>query len=293
MRTAANFSKPSGGNFYRSEHSFSCLFEGSDHPGLRNDRRKPRQPLDEAIKALRPILMFPPPPDRPLSEAECDRLAAMLSRLGSEHAMNNLEEIDGFFAALICSPNLALPSDYLPEIWGGELAGEEAFADEQELQDFLSLLLRHWNSMVRVLEEEDVFLPFLLQDENGVAHANDWARGFLRGMAFDPQSWQALFDDEERGGVLIPILILAHEHDPDPEMRPYKEPIDAKRREELLVGIAASVTLIYRHFAPHRQRRAARFAAEGAAERKIGRNDPCPCGSGKKYKHCCGKITLQ
>lgn len=24
-------------------------------------------------------------------------------------------------------------------------------------------------------------------------------------------------------------------------------------------------------------------------EKKIGRNEPCPCGSGKKYKHCCGK----
>ncbi|MCD6419007.1 SEC-C domain-containing protein [bacterium] len=23
--------------------------------------------------------------------------------------------------------------------------------------------------------------------------------------------------------------------------------------------------------------------------KKIGRNDPCPCGSGKKYKNCCGK----
>jgi preprotein translocase subunit SecA len=23
--------------------------------------------------------------------------------------------------------------------------------------------------------------------------------------------------------------------------------------------------------------------------RKIGRNEPCPCGSGKKYKHCCGR----
>ncbi|MHC5088906.1 MAG: SEC-C metal-binding domain-containing protein [Planctomycetota bacterium] len=22
---------------------------------------------------------------------------------------------------------------------------------------------------------------------------------------------------------------------------------------------------------------------------KVGRNDPCPCGSGKKYKKCCGK----
>jgi preprotein translocase subunit SecA len=26
-----------------------------------------------------------------------------------------------------------------------------------------------------------------------------------------------------------------------------------------------------------------------AAKRKVGRNDPCPCGSGKKYKHCCGR----
>ncbi len=26
-----------------------------------------------------------------------------------------------------------------------------------------------------------------------------------------------------------------------------------------------------------------------AAERKVGRNEPCPCGSGEKYKKCCGK----
>lgn len=25
------------------------------------------------------------------------------------------------------------------------------------------------------------------------------------------------------------------------------------------------------------------------ADRNVGRNDPCPCGSGKKYKKCCGK----
>ena len=24
-------------------------------------------------------------------------------------------------------------------------------------------------------------------------------------------------------------------------------------------------------------------------EKKVGRNDPCPCGSGKKYKKCCGR----
>jgi preprotein translocase subunit SecA len=26
-------------------------------------------------------------------------------------------------------------------------------------------------------------------------------------------------------------------------------------------------------------------------EQKVGRNDPCPCGSGKKYKKCCGAVT--
>src|SRR6516162_9479675 len=93
--------------------------------------------------------MPPPQRDRRLNDAECARLDAVLSRFGSEYAMNNLEEIDGFLAALICSPDVAKPSDYLPEIWGGELADDEEFADRQELQDFLSLLFRHWNALAR------------------------------------------------------------------------------------------------------------------------------------------------
>ncbi|MBM3335726.1 SEC-C domain-containing protein [Candidatus Sumerlaeota bacterium] len=31
-------------------------------------------------------------------------------------------------------------------------------------------------------------------------------------------------------------------------------------------------------------------AAAGSG-RKVGRNDPCPCGSGKKYKKCCGRLA--
>jgi uncharacterized protein YecA (UPF0149 family) len=30
-------------------------------------------------------------------------------------------------------------------------------------------------------------------------------------------------------------------------------------------------------------------APVGGAERRVGRNEPCPCGSGRKYKHCCGR----
>ena len=40
-----------------------------------------------------------------------------------------------------------------------------------------------------------------------------------------------------------------------------------------------------------RGRRGTEDAADVRAAQKIGRNDPCPCGSGKKYKHCHGKLT--
>jgi uncharacterized protein len=105
-----------------------------------------------------------------------------------------------------------------------------------------------------------------------------------------------LFADEKYGGPLVPILALAYEHDPDPEMRPYKDNIDAELRDKLILGISGAVTAIYRYFAPLRRRMAAGRGAESRPYRhpepKIGRNDPCPCGSGKKYKHCCGQASL-
>ena len=57
-------------------------------------------------ESQRIIIMSPPQRDRPLNDAERDRLDAMLSRFRNDYAMNNAEEIDGFFAALICSPQL-------------------------------------------------------------------------------------------------------------------------------------------------------------------------------------------
>jgi uncharacterized protein len=156
----------------------------------------------------------------PLKDTELDRLGDALGRFRSPTAMN-LEQLDGFFTALICCPDMVMPSEYLHEIWGGEMADEEAFADQQALQNFLDLVMRHWNSITQTLQSGGAFLPVLLQDEHGVAHANDWAKGFMRGVALRNETPLELVNDEERGGALVPILALAHEHDPDPEMRPY------------------------------------------------------------------------
>ena len=82
-----------------------------------------------------------------LTDAEYDRIAAVLGCFHGERAMN-LENLDGFFAALICCPDPVLPSEYLPEIWGGgDMADADAFATKQELQEFLDLIVRHWNVM--------------------------------------------------------------------------------------------------------------------------------------------------
>src|SRR3954447_2405982 len=102
---------------------------------------------------------------RPLTGADYDRLADALNRFHGECAMN-LEQLDGFFAALICGPDLIRPSEYLPEIWGGsEMADEEAFASQPQLKEFLDLVMRHWNAIAETLQSGDVHLPLLLEDE--------------------------------------------------------------------------------------------------------------------------------
>jgi uncharacterized protein len=141
------------------------------------------------------------------------------------------------------------------------------------------------------LEGGDVFTPLLLENGDGVYPANDWAVGFTHGMELRRKKWATLLDDEEHGGSLIPILALANEHNPDPRMRPYREPVTAEMREKLIIGAAAGVMRIYRYFEAERlgNNMSPTYRRLGP---KVGRNDLCPCGSGKKYKYCCGKITF-
>jgi uncharacterized protein len=231
---------------------------------------------------------------QPLTDAEFERLSKVLGRFDTEHPMT-LEELDGFFAALICGPELVRPSEYLPVIWGDNIVLDDSFGKQPVFQDFLSLIMCHWNVIADTLYSGDVFLPLLLEDDDGATHANDWATGFRRGMEFHKERWAALLADEEHGGLLVPIFALAHEHDPDPEMRPYKEAIGGDEREKLIVGAAAGVMGIYRYFRLQRSLEKEILDSATTFRRnvpKIGRNDPCPCGSGKKFKQCCGRTTL-
>lgn len=226
------------------------------------------------------------------SEEDNRRLAEILLRFRHEGAMN-LEEVDGFFAALVCAPALVPPSGYLPEILGDEQS-EPILKSLEEAQNFFDLLMRYWNSVVTRLSSGQVFVPFLLKHSDGLAYGNDWARGFMRGIALGEDDWRGLFHDDNEFGKMIPILALFHEHDSDPEMRSYAGPVSTELREKLLAGLSTSVMGIYRHLAPARQMNAnARIAKAGSVQHSMtGRNELCPCGSGKKYKCCCGNATI-
>jgi uncharacterized protein len=226
---------------------------------------------------------------KPLTDAELDRLGDFLKSCKGGRAMN-LEELDGFFSALIAGPEPVMPSEYNREVFGGEMSEAVEFASLDEAQEILNLIMRHWNTIAETLHKGEVYVPLLLDDENGVAHGNDWAHGFMRGMQIRHESWADLGDDEKHGGGLIPMMMLHHEHDEDPEMRP--EPISPEQRKEVIVHMAAGLLAAYKYFRERAVTYAESVFEPPRRAAKIGRNDPCPCGSGKKYKKCCGGATV-
>jgi uncharacterized protein len=139
--------------------------------------------------------------NEPLTDAELGRLGDFLKHCKSGKAMT-LEELDGFFAALIAGPEVVLPSEYNRDVFGGDLSEAVEFASLDEAQEILNLMIRHWNTIAGTLHKGEVYVPLLLDDENGVAHGNDWAHGFMRGMQMRHDSWADLVDDDKHGGVL-------------------------------------------------------------------------------------------
>jgi len=117
----------------------------------------------------------------PLTDAEFDGIGKFLKSCKDSKAMN-LEELDGFFAALIAGPETVMPSEYLPEVFGGEMSDTCEFNSLDEANEILGLMMRHWNTIAAILHKDEVYVPMLLEDENGVVHGNDWAHPRLGGM---------------------------------------------------------------------------------------------------------------
>lgn len=96
-------------------------------------------------------------------------------------------------------------------------------------------------------------------------------------MALAPERWSSLAEDERLQPLLTPFIGFLDVTDPD------FEPADniVELLDEAATAIPRATIIL---------RKIAQFSTGPTAGRrgKIGRNDPCPCGSGLKYKRCCG-----
>ena len=223
-----------------------------------------------------------------LASSELESLDNFLTQINGGK-IPNTEALDGFFAALSCCPDLVKPSEYMPVIQSGKTANDDLeFEDLDEAQRFMTLVTKHWNFVNSELNQNIAYMPLILEDEDGNFGGNDWANGFITGVNLRHDIWSEIINDEENGGSMVPIWALAYEHHPDARMRPFKDPIDDKKRDDLIVAAAAGVIRMHDYFMGHREEYLSDDQTFVRPHRKVGRNELCPCGSGKKDKKCCG-----
>lgn len=220
-----------------------------------------------------------------LTDEEFEALADWLYKIDPDSL--NIEWLDGFLCALHCCPDFVPPSEYLPFILGDSFK----FDSEDDVKEFTGLVLKLNNwitfNLHRSVEEECIYEPIIFVDEERkVPLGNDWAEGFVNGMQPRIDAWQPLVEDEEESFVLGPIFALAAEHSEDPELR--GEAILDTEREALIDQLVAGLHRTFWYFGEARLAHASRNPKTSRREGpKVGRNDPCPCGSGKKFKQCC------
>lgn len=81
----------------------------------------------------------------PPTDDEFEHLGTFL--YGLHGTAMTIEEMGGFFCALICGPDLVPPSEYLPHVFGAELVQRHGISDIEEVAYIITLLNRHWSTM--------------------------------------------------------------------------------------------------------------------------------------------------
>jgi uncharacterized protein len=219
--------------------------------------------------------------ETPLSDAEIGELDAFLMSEATSDECMDLVTLDGFLTALAVGPRLVAPSVWLPVVWGG--TSEPMFESKEQAERIIGLLLRRMNMISSMFgENSSGFEPLLYKREvNGTQLwlADDWCYGFIRAMELDPEAWDPLFDDKTNRVLLVPILTLGTQEGLDQIDAAADPESEYSAAVDMLHLSVESIHVYWR--LPIEQRAATR------ASRKPARNDPCPCGSGRKFKKCC------
>jgi len=193
-----------------------------------------------------------------------------------------LSDLDGFLTGIVVGPELIMPSEWMPAVWQG---GEPEFEDMERAERIMGVIMARYNEIIHLLDDEPgAFEPILYEAPDGRMLAADWAEGFMEAFGLRVDAWDALFEDEDGQWLLAPIMAHLHDKDGQPFIDGSPEETQ-KIQEECLQSLPYAIKGIHEFW---KARRHPDNAAKTPAGKKVGRNEPCPCGSGRKYKRCCG-----
>ncbi|WP_198972676.1 YecA/YgfB family protein [Xylophilus sp. ASV27] len=265
----------------------------------------------------------PAPTPSALVPEDFDALEDILDELRTrDDEVPQWEFCDGFMAALVCSRRAIAQDEYLPVLLGEGAAPAAAdapmsaagvFSGVIQQRRFLELWQRRWDDMVAALDtevasldDERSFHPeamdvrgsilCLPEDERGEfegqeipAFAQVWALGFLYAVENWPEEWSPPRDREAAQWLdeaLDAIVALTEPDTGKPTFSMFSEDGPPSVSDARLDAYFKAIWAVYdlRRLWKSMGPRVETIRKQAAP----GRNDPCPCGSGKKYKKCHG-----
>ena len=152
--------------------------------------------------------------------------------------------------------------------------------------EFMELSIRMMNTISATLMNDPMSFEPLFQelekDGKTIPVVDSWCYGYLRAMGIDKASWSASEPN------LLASIQLIEKFGDDETFLSFTE----HSYEEVLEQIDAipdAAILIHTHFLKQRSDSTGSTFQQPVRRDtpKVGRNDPCPCGSGKKFKKCC------
>jgi yecA family protein len=207
-----------------------------------------------------------------------DVLKYYLALYGLPGALVRGEQLDGLILAAILAPTPVPFSKLISTAWSGKEEGDQpGWEDQGELEQFYAAFMDYYNDIVDHLERES-YEPILsvVRDEDGkalVVYAM-WLTGFGLGLS---QWHDSTPPTKAMTDALLDCVrkIFAHELDEDTGHTEAPDEVIQRLVDNVYSLYEKNKELVVENFSHHSDRQ------------KVGRNEPCPCGSGKKFKRCC------
>lgn len=218
----------------------------------------------------------------PLSRGDLERLYEFFSSDRVAKDSMFLDEIDGMFAAIACTPDVIEPSEWMPLVWGSE---EPEFDSLEEAEDIVGAIMRLFHNAARTIGNNEGYFPMLsgpgAGDIDGDLNPEWWASGFIEGMKLRGFLWFES-DDAALATLVSSVFVMAKVDPPELDIG----------TEFSIGGEPAHVAISRLVYTIRDYWRGVWPAGGPGKESRVrwgGPNEPCRCGSGKKHKDCCGR----